>query len=84
MIWAVMFPPECPLGDDVDLAALARQIRVAGGNIKNIALSAAFFAAEEGGVIGMPHLVRASRREYQKLGRIWADSELGAAPGLVS
>src|ERR1041384_2036129 len=55
LIWTVLFPAECPLGDDVDLATLARLIRVAGGNIKNIALSAAFFAAEEGGVIGMPH-----------------------------
>jgi len=77
LIWTVLFPPECPLSDDVDLATLARHIRVAGGNIKNIALSAAFFAAEEGGgVVGMPHLVRASRREYQKLGRIWNEGEM--------
>lgn len=70
-IWKVVFPREAPLGDDVDFVVLAREVKLAGGNIKNIALQAAFYAAEDGGVIRMPHLVRAARREHQKLGRKW-------------
>jgi len=67
----VLFPGEAPIGDDVDFSALARDVRLAGGNIKNIALAAAFFAASDGKVIQKPHLALAVRREFQKLGRSW-------------
>ncbi len=70
-IWRVTFPRETPLGDDVDFAALGRELRLAGGNIKNIGLQAAFYAAADGGTVGMPHLLEAARREHQKLGRNW-------------
>lgn len=70
-IWKVIFPREAPLGDDIDFSILAREIKLPGGNIKNIALAAAFFAAEDSDVIRMPYLLQAARREYQKLGRIW-------------
>ena len=78
LIWEVIFPGESPIGKDVDFCVLAREIRLAGGSIKNIALAAAFFAAEDGGAIRMPHLIRAARREYQKLGRLWSDSQWSA------
>ncbi|HEX7313610.1 MAG TPA: AAA family ATPase [Pyrinomonadaceae bacterium] len=68
-IWESVFPSETPLGDDVNFGALARTIRLAGGHIKNIALASAFYAAADGRVIRAPHLMRAARREYQKLGR---------------
>ncbi|MBW4514641.1 MAG: hypothetical protein KME11_05390 [Timaviella obliquedivisa GSE-PSE-MK23-08B] len=42
---------------------------LAGGNIKNIALAAAFLAPNANGTTGMKHLLKAARREYQKLGR---------------
>jgi hypothetical protein len=67
----VVFPQEAPLADEVDFDALAREIKLAGGNIKNIALAAAFHAAGNGRVIQMPHLWQAARREHQKLGRTW-------------
>ncbi len=70
-IWESIFPAETPRGADVDVDRLAREIKLAGGNIKNIALAAAFYAAADDGVVGMPHLARAARREYQKLGRSW-------------
>ena len=70
-IWETFFPQELPLGDDVDFKVLAREIRVAGGNIKNIGLASAFYAANDGGVVCMPHLLRAAHREHQKLGRSW-------------
>jgi len=74
-VWQVAFPEEAPISRDVDFGALARAVRLAGGNIKNIARLAAFLAAADGGVIAMPHLVKASRREYQKLGRTWNENE---------
>ncbi|HEY9605887.1 MAG TPA: ATP-binding protein [Allocoleopsis sp.] len=74
-IWGVIFPQEAPLGDDVDLGVLAREIKLAGGNIKNIGLAAAFYAANEGSAIRMQHLIEAARREHQKLGRTWHEFE---------
>lgn len=73
-IWEVMFPPEAPLAEDVDLALLAREVKLAGGNIRNIALTAAFYAADAGETIGMSHLLRSARREHQKIGRTWNDA----------
>lgn len=73
-IWQVVFPREAPLAQEVDFEALAREIKLAGGNIKNIALAAAFYAAGNGRVIQMPHLWQAARREHQKLGRTWKET----------
>ncbi|MBL9135533.1 MAG: AAA family ATPase [Verrucomicrobiales bacterium] len=73
-IWQAAVPREAPVGDDVDFGMLAREIRLAGGNIKNILLTAAFFAASDGKVIRMPHLVQAARREYEKLGKTWIET----------
>lgn len=78
-VWQSAFPEEAPMGQDVDFVALARAVRLAGGNIKNIARLAAFLAAADGGVITMPHLVKASHREYQKLGRTWNENEWAVA-----
>ena len=64
-----------PLAADVDLDFLARQFRVSGGNIKNIALLAAFLAAGEESPLAMRHLIRAARREYQKFGRLVTESD---------
>jgi hypothetical protein len=72
-IWQVVFPHEAPLADEVDFDVLAREIKLPGGSIKNIALAAAFYAAGNGQLIQMPHLWQAARREHQKLGRTWED-----------
>jgi ATP-dependent 26S proteasome regulatory subunit len=70
-LWQTLFPTESPLSEDVDLQSLAQDIRLAGGNIKNIVLAAAFYAASEGTSIHMTHLLKAAEREHQKLGRTW-------------
>ena len=70
-IWEGVFPREALIGNDVDYGILAREVKLSGGNIKNIALTAAFYAAEDGTVIRMIHIIEAVRREYQKLGRVW-------------
>jgi SpoVK/Ycf46/Vps4 family AAA+-type ATPase len=81
LIWEVTFPPEAPLAQDVDFTILARQVKLAGGNIKNIALTAAFYAAADGRKIRMEDLMRAARREHQKLGRAWGSKQQGPAEG---
>ena len=55
---------------DVDLDFMAHRFKVAGANIRNIALSAAFLAATDGQAVTMTHLVQATRREFQKVGRL--------------
>jgi SpoVK/Ycf46/Vps4 family AAA+-type ATPase len=74
-IWTGIWPAEVPLADDVDLDFLARQFKLSGGNIKNIALAAAFLAAEDGGPVTMAHLLHAVRREFQKMGKIVSEAE---------
>jgi SpoVK/Ycf46/Vps4 family AAA+-type ATPase len=74
-IWKVNFPPETPIAKDVDFRLLARRFRIAGGNIRNIIMAAAFLAAEQDERVGMSQLLHATRREYQKIGRL-IDEEL--------
>ncbi len=76
-IWQRTFPAEAPVADDIDLPFLAAQLKLSGGNIKNIVLEAAFLAAEAGTPISMAHLVRATRREHQKIGKLFHDSDFG-------
>ncbi len=74
-IWQRAVPSEAPVAPDVDLIFLARKFKLAGGHIRNIALTAAFLAAEDNTPIGMKHFARATRREYQKLGKLIAESD---------
>jgi SpoVK/Ycf46/Vps4 family AAA+-type ATPase len=76
LIWRRAFPPAAPLADDVDLPFLARKFRISGGHIRNIALTAAYLAAADALPIGMRHLVRATRREHQKIGRLVGEADL--------
>ncbi|HST57096.1 MAG TPA: ATP-binding protein [Longimicrobium sp.] len=64
-IWRRAFPPATPTAG-LDPDKLAR-LSVTGGNIRNIALGAAFLAAEEDGPVRMEHLLRAARAELAKL-----------------
>jgi SpoVK/Ycf46/Vps4 family AAA+-type ATPase len=83
-IWQRTFPPEAPLDDDLDLSFLAHKFKLSGGNIKNIVLEAAFFAAEEGASIGMSHMIRATRREHQKIGKLIHPSDFGPYAHIVA
>jgi hypothetical protein len=62
---------------------MARQFKITGGNIKNIAIGAAFLAAEDGGTIRIDHLIRATKREYQKIGRLCTETDFGPYFDLV-
>lgn len=74
-IWERVIPAEAPVVD-LDLDALSR-MEVSGGNIRNIALNAAFLAAGEGSAIGMRHLMHAARREYSKIDKLLTEAEFG-------
>ncbi|SFY49562.1 ATP-binding protein [Streptomyces sp. F-1] len=73
-IWRRVLPPQAPL-KDIDPDLLAR-LTVAGGSIRNIALSGAFLAAEEGDRLQMRHMLAAARTEYLKLERSLTPAEV--------
>ncbi len=74
-IWQRIFPQEIPLSQEVDLSLLARKFKLAGGNIRNIALAAAFLAAQQEQSVRMSHLLKATKREFQKMGRLVSEEE---------
>ncbi|MBN1399976.1 MAG: ATP-binding protein [Anaerolineae bacterium] len=74
-IWHRTFPAQAPRAQDIDLPFLARKLKIAGGNIRNIILTAAFVAAEEHEPIAMRHLVRGAGYEYQKMGKLVVESD---------
>jgi len=73
-IWRRIFPPETPT-QGLDPEKLAR-LNVTGGVIRNIALQAAFLAAEERASVGMHHVLGAARSEYAKLDKPLTDVEI--------
>jgi SpoVK/Ycf46/Vps4 family AAA+-type ATPase len=75
-IWKLQFPDEAARDGDIDFAALARDFRLTGGSIRNIVQAAAYLAAGDRRPIGTAHLLHATRREYQKLGRNFPAEEL--------
>lgn len=73
-IWRRVFPAQTPV-QKLAYHKLAR-LGVAGGNIRNIALNAAFLAAEAGEAVGMEHILRSAQSEYVKLERPLTDQEV--------
>jgi ATP-dependent 26S proteasome regulatory subunit len=68
-LWQTILPPEVPRADDLDFAFLARQFDLAGGDIKTIALDAAFTAAGDRRPLAMADLIAAVSRQMLKQGR---------------
>jgi hypothetical protein len=77
-IWRRAFPKDAPL-NGLDFARLA-QLNVPGGSIRNIALNAAFAAADGEARIGMAHVRTAARAEYEKIRKPLTDGELRGWP----
>jgi hypothetical protein len=73
-----------PRAEDIDFDFLASRFEIAGGNIKNIALAAAFLAADDGGAVDMAHLIRATQREYQKIGKVLVENDFDAQSVKIS
>lgn len=70
-IWQRAFPEQVDTAA-LDYAQLA-QIKLAGGNIRSVALNAAFMAAAQGTPLTMPLMREAIRGEWRKLGRLSLD-----------
>ncbi|MFI2346432.1 ATP-binding protein [Streptomyces sp. NPDC019443] len=73
-IWRRAFPDSTPV-DGLVPERLA-SLTVTGGSIANIALSAAFLAAEDDLRVGMHHVLAAARAEYAKLEKVLTDTEV--------
>ena len=73
-IWRRIFPSRTPV-QDLNFERLAR-LRVSGGNIHNIAMGAAFLAADAGQPVGMEHLLAAARTEFVKIETPLNDAEV--------
>jgi SpoVK/Ycf46/Vps4 family AAA+-type ATPase len=69
-LWKALLPEEAEVASDLDFVALARDFDLAGGNIRNAVLRAAFLAAHEGREISMQHLHRAATIECQTSGKV--------------
>ncbi len=75
-IWQSLFPDDVPRAGDLDFDYLAEHFRLAGGNIRNIIVSAAYLAAADGNHVTMAHLLHGTRRELQKMGRLVREEDL--------
>ena len=75
IIWSKSFPKDAPIGE-LDFDFLAR-LEITGGNIRNVALNAAFLAAEHGRRIEFDDVMHAVRREYSKIDKLVTESEFG-------
>jgi AAA+ superfamily predicted ATPase len=82
-IWRAHFPPGAPKEADIDFNFLSSQFKLTGGNIKNIVLSAAFLAAEEGRPIKMADLILGTKSELRKEGKLCTKSDFGPFYELV-
>jgi hypothetical protein len=75
-IWRRVFPSATPTLA-LDFGGLSR-LSIAGGNIHNIALNAAFLAADADEPVHMEHLLRAAQTEYAKLEKPLTEAEFAA------
>jgi SpoVK/Ycf46/Vps4 family AAA+-type ATPase len=67
LIWQRIFPVETKTAG-LDYDRLAR-LNLNGGGINNVAINAAFLAAQAGTDVTMPHVLEAARTEFMKLKR---------------
>ncbi|MCS7061543.1 MAG: ATP-binding protein [Anaerolineae bacterium] len=75
-IWQTLFGPNIPRDDSVDFVTLSRRFKLAGGNIRNIIVGAAYLAVADGGCVTMRHVLHSARRELQKMGRLVNEQDL--------
>ena len=83
-LWERSLGSTMPRAADLDLDFLADSFKLSGGAIRNIAVAAAYAAAEATHPLDMGDLVRATQREYMKLGRMVVESEFGPYYGFLT
>ncbi|HTN47546.1 MAG TPA: ATP-binding protein [Flavipsychrobacter sp.] len=64
-MWRRVFPQDTPK-EKLDMDRLSK-FTVSGGNIRNIAMNAAFHAATDNAPVQMAHILKAARAEYDKM-----------------
>jgi len=75
-LWQKIFPENVPLSNDLNYQLLGEKLHLSGGNIKNIALTAAFYGAKDSSEVTMGHIIKAAEREYHKMGKTFVKSGL--------
>ncbi len=79
VIWKQIWPKQTRLDPELDFQQLAKHFKLSGGNIKNVALSAAFLAAGQSRPVNLSDILHAVRREYEKVGKVISTSEMEVA-----
>ncbi len=75
-LWQKIFPENVPLSKDINYQVLGEKLHLSGGNIKNIALTAAFYGTKDSSEVTMAHIIKAAEREYHKMGKTFVKSGL--------
>ena len=76
-LWERSLGTTMPRDANLDLDFLARAFKLSGGAIRNIVVAAAYAAAEDQRAMSTADLIRATHREYLKMGLLTVESEFG-------
>ena len=86
-IWEKIYPKTVPVADNIDFDFLAKNFEISGGNIKNIALLAAFMAASEPEIknqeVSMKHILKSLEHELKKQNKMISKDDFGKYAGPV-
>jgi hypothetical protein len=83
-LWERSLGTTMPRDANLDLDFLARAFKLSGGAIRNIVVAAAYAAADQQRPMSMADLIRATQREYLKMGLLTVESEFGSYYGLLA
>jgi hypothetical protein len=76
-LWERSLGTTMPRDANLDLDFLARAFKLSGGAIRNVVVAAAYVAADRQRAMSMADLIRATQREYLKMGLLTVESEFG-------
>ncbi len=69
-LWRKMIPPEAPIAEELDFDWIAEKYELAGGNIKNAVLRAAFWAAQQERSLTNEDFELAAEKESREIGKL--------------
>lgn len=76
LIWKKLVPKDCPVSDDIDYERLGESFELAGGNIKNAVVRAAYRAAERRDKVTWDDIEFAAEKECINAGKLFRASKL--------
>lgn len=74
-LWEAHWPAPLARSPQFDFDELARALPLSGGNIRNLVLAAAHYATTDARAVERSHVLRATQREYQKMGKTLGDGD---------